>query len=236
MATHPGISSCRPLPSDSAHVIVGNGAPLNVTHTGTMSFSTNTDHIHLNNVLVCPSLIKNLVSVRALTRDNPVTIEFDAFGFSIKDLRTRTVLLRCDSSGELYPFRSSSTIHHSLAVDTSSVLWHARLGHLSNGSLSTFLRSFPFSCSRLDNHLCHACLLGKQVRLPFTCSNNVASRPFKLLHCDVWTSPVITNSGYKYYLVILDDHTHFVRTFPLRNKSNVLPTIICFHAFVRTQF
>jgi hypothetical protein len=51
-------------------------------------------------------LIKNLISVRALTRDNSVSVEFDPFGFSIKDLRTKTVLLRCDSTGDLYPLRS----------------------------------------------------------------------------------------------------------------------------------
>jgi hypothetical protein len=79
-----------------------------------MSFPTSAEPLYLNNVLVCPSLIKNLVSVHALTRDNPVTVEFDASGFSIKDLRTRTVLLRCDSSGELYPLRANNIAHHSL--------------------------------------------------------------------------------------------------------------------------
>jgi transposase InsO family protein len=74
------------------------------------------------------------------------------------------------------------------------------------------------------------------VRLPFASYNKVASRAFELLHGDLWTSPVISNSDYKYYLVILDDHTHYVWTFPLRAKSEVLPTIICFHAYVRTQF
>jgi transposase InsO family protein len=115
-------------------------------------------------------------------------------------------------------------------------LWHARLGHLSDSSLTKLLRSFPFTCSRLDHHSCHACRLGIHVRLPFTSSNKVANRAFELLHCDLWTSPVISNSGYKYYLVILDDHTNFVCTFPLRNKSEVLPTLICLHAYVRTQF
>jgi hypothetical protein len=176
MATHPGISSCHPVPDNTAHVIVGNGAPLAVTHTGSMFFPTAHSSLRLNNVLVCPSLIKNLVSVRALTRDNPITVEFDASGFSIKDLQTGMVLLRCDSSGELYPLRANSTTHQSFAVDTSSALWHTRLGHLSNSLLSTLLRSFPFSCSRLDHHSCHACRLGKHVRLPFASSNKVASR------------------------------------------------------------
>jgi hypothetical protein len=221
-----GIPHTHPVPPGSAHVIVGNDASLPVTHTGAIFVPTTSAPLHLNNVLVCPSLIKNLVSVRALTRDNPVTVEFDAFGFSVKDLQTGTVLLRCDSSGELYPLRATAdTQHHSLVVTTSSKLWHARLGHLSDSSLTRLLRSFPFTCTRLDDHSCHACRLGKHVRLPFSASNKVASRSFALLHCDLWTSPVISNSGYKYYLVILDDHTHFIWTFPLRNKSEVLPTI-----------
>lgn len=56
------------------------------------------------------------------------------------------------------------------------------------------------------------------------------------MHCDVWTSPVLSNSGYKYYLVILDDYSHFTWTFPLRHKSDVLANLILFHAFVSTQF
>jgi hypothetical protein len=59
--------------------------------------------------------------------------------------------------------------------------------------------------------------------------------PFSL-HCDVWTSPVVSNSSFKYYLVLLDDYSHFVWTFPLRHKSDVLPTLISFHDFVRTHF
>jgi transposase InsO family protein len=47
---------------------------------------------------------------------------------------------------------------------------------------------------------------------------------------------MISNSGYNYYLVIIDDYTHYVWTFPLSAKSELLHTIICFHAYVRTQF
>jgi hypothetical protein len=238
MTDNPGISHSHPLPPGSAHVIVGNGDSLLVTHTGALSVPSSATILRLHNVLVCPSLVKNLVSVRAITRDNPVTVEFDALGFSVKDLRTGTVLLRCDSSDDLYPLRATANVqHHGLADTTSSRLWHARLGHLSDSSFTRLLRQFPFTCSRVDNHLsCHACRLGKHVRLPFASSNKVVGRAFELLHCDLWTSPVISNSGYKYYLVILDDHTHYVWTFPLRAKSEVLPTMICFHAYVRTQF
>jgi hypothetical protein len=57
-----------------------------------------------------------------------------------------------------------------------------------------------------------------------------------LIHCDLWTSPVLSISGYKYYLVILDDYSHFLWTFPLRLKSDTLPTLTQFFAWVSTQF
>jgi hypothetical protein len=43
-------------------------------------------------------------------------------------------------------------------------------------------------------------------------------------------------SGYRYYLVIVDDYTHFFWSFPLRKKSDVYPTFTAFHAYASTQF
>src|SRR6185312_9652134 len=79
------LHSLRPLPR-AAPITVGNGATLPVTHQAATSFPTSTAPLHLRNILVSPDLIKNLVSVRSLTRDNNVSVEFDPFGFSIKDL------------------------------------------------------------------------------------------------------------------------------------------------------
>jgi hypothetical protein len=72
--------------------------------------------------------------------------------------------------------------------------------------------------------------------LPFPSSSNRALQPFDLVYCDLWTSLVPSVSGYKYYLVILDDFTHYSWTFPLRQKSNTFPTLSHFFAFVSTQF
>ena len=37
-------------------------------------------------------------------------------------------------------------------------------------------------------------------------------------------------------LVILDDYSHYVWTFPLRRKSDALSTLTAFYSYVRTQF
>jgi len=74
------------------------------------------------------------------------------------------------------------------------------------------------------------------VRLPFHLSTSRASNNFDLIHCDLWTSLVLSVSGYKYYLAILDDCSHYLWTFPLKLKSNAFPTITQFFALVSTQF
>nr|GEW44760.1 puromycin-sensitive aminopeptidase-like isoform X2 [Tanacetum cinerariifolium] len=84
-------------------VHVGDGKSIPVTNTGHSIIPSHHRPLHLHNVLVTPNIIKNLISVRQFTRDNNCTIEFDAFGFSVKDYLTRHMLLRCDSSGDLYP-------------------------------------------------------------------------------------------------------------------------------------
>jgi hypothetical protein len=60
---------------------------------------------------------------------------------------------------------------------------------------------------------CHACRLGRHTRLPFTTFSSPLEQAFDLVHCDLWTSPMLNISGYKYYLVILDDFSIFFELF-----------------------
>jgi hypothetical protein len=221
-------------PSTSSRIIVGDGSTLAVSHTGRHTIPTSQTPLQLRNVLVSPKLIKNLISVKALCRDNPVTIEFDALGFSVKDRRTRRVILRCDSGGDLYPV-TTPTVHRSLTAVTTD-LWHERLGHPGRDALTRALRQADPATTGAPSSTCQACRLGKSVRLSFSDSEHVSFFPFQLVHCDIWTSPVLSLSGCKYYLVLLDDYSHFAWTFPLRQKSDVLATIRTFHVFVQHHF
>ena len=166
--------------------------------------------LHLSNVLVSPHLITNLVSVHQFTKDNSCSVEFDPFGLFVKDLHTRTVLHRCDSSGDLYPLISTSTTPPSALLAAMKMTWHRRLGHPDVQVLSRLRsnKSISVTPSTHDTSLCHACQLGRHTRLS---SNSLsrASKPFELIHCDLWTSPIMSISGFKYYLVCLDDFTHY---------------------------
>jgi hypothetical protein len=70
-----------------------------------------------------------LIFIRRFTTDNNCSTEFDPFGLSVKDLQTRSVIARCNSKGDLYPF-FPPTSTPALAAVPISTLWHRRLGHL----------------------------------------------------------------------------------------------------------
>jgi histone deacetylase 1/2 len=224
--SHTNLSQ-HPSPSS---IIVGDGSLLPVTATGTTNL---TDSLSLNNVLFSPRLIKNLISVRQFTTDNNCAVEFDPAGCSVKDLESQKVIIRCNSSGPLYPLHLPGTT--ALAAASSPTIWHRRLGPPGRDTLSKVTSVIP-GCTKELDPICHACQLGRHTRLPFQTSSSRASTVFELIHCDLWTSPVISVSGFKYYLIILDDYSHYVWAFPLRLKSDTFTTLTNFFAYVHTQY
>ncbi|GJW46943.1 ribonuclease H-like domain-containing protein [Tanacetum coccineum] len=121
-------------------------------------------------------------------RDTCSTVEFDAFGFSVKDFLTRRVLLRCDSTGDFYPVTKPSNIPH--AFLTSQYMWHQRLGHPGSEVLRCVLSSNSISCNKEKLPiLCHACQLGKHVKLPFVRSNTLVHSCLDIIKFSPITHP-----------------------------------------------
>nr|GEX06128.1 ribonuclease H-like domain-containing protein [Tanacetum cinerariifolium] len=119
---------------------------------------------------------------------------FDAF--SVKDFLTRRVLLRCDSTGDLYPVTKPSTIPY--AFLTSQYTWHQCLGHLRSKVLRRVLSSNSILCNKEKSPvLCHACQLGKHVRLPFVSSTTSVDSCFEIVHLDLWLSLILSLFGFK---------------------------------------
>jgi hypothetical protein len=110
------LSTISPPSSFTPSIIVGNGVQLPVTTIVSYIFSFPHRNLVLNDVLVSPNIIKNLISIRRFTTDNNCSIEFDPFGLSVKDLHTRNVIARCNSSGD-----STHFIHPPPAPPRSSL-------------------------------------------------------------------------------------------------------------------
>ena len=204
-------------------ITLGDGSSIPIYCVGQDQLPSTTKTLLLRDVLVAPALIKNLISVRQFTCDNLVSVEFDPFGLSVKDYQTKVEIARFNSSGDLYSLNGVPAAASPTSMLASVDLWHRRLGHPNPAVLASVLNEFTIPCNRdsHDSSVCESCQLGKHVCLPFSSSSSSSTYPFELIHCDLWTSPIASVSGFKYYLVILDDFTHFVWTFPLRNKSDV---------------
>ncbi|GJY05766.1 ribonuclease H-like domain-containing protein [Tanacetum coccineum] len=110
-------------------------------------------------------------------------------GIWTQDFMTRRVLLRCDSTGDLYPVMAHSPISHVFLV--SQHTWHQRLGHPGSDVLRRLVSNNVISCNNEKPPvLCHACQLGKHVWLPFVSSTTIVTSCFDIIHSDVWTSPI----------------------------------------------
>jgi hypothetical protein len=156
----------------------------------------------------------------------------------VKDFLAKTEIARFNSSRDLYSLQGAPMAAQPSSMVASVDLWHQHLDHPHTASLSSLLSDFAIPCNKNihNSGTCSSCQQGKHVHLPFSSSNSTSIFPFELLHCDLWTSHVSSFSGFKYYLVILDDFSHFVWTFPLRNKSDVHTIFIIFQKYVATHF
>jgi hypothetical protein len=143
-------------------------------------------------------------------------MEFDLFGLSVKDLSIWNVITRCISLRPLYRMclpshpAPSSHVAGPLGLVASVSTWHRRLDHPSVDVQSKLSNDSSVICSMCTHDFCHACQLGCHTHMSFVSSTSHVDKNFDLIHYDLWTSPIVSISSYKYYLVILDDRSFFV--------------------------
>nr|GEX48075.1 hypothetical protein [Tanacetum cinerariifolium] len=88
-----------------------------------------------------------------------------------------------DDTGDLYLVTAPSRIPHAFLV--SQHTWHQRLGHPGGEVLHPLVSSNFISYNKENPPvLCHACQLGKHVRLPFVSSSTVINSCFDTIHSE----------------------------------------------------
>ena len=103
---------------------------------------------------------------------------------------------------------------------------HRRLGHISIDWIESMIKNGQLhGISTLTGTLafCEPCIIAKMKKLPFKASGETHTTcPFELVHADV-EGPItlISREGYWYWLVIVDDFTHFPWVYLMKYKSEV---------------
>ena len=92
----------------------------------------------------------------------------------------------------------------------SLALWHARLGHASSSRVQQLASRGLLGSMSTENFNYVSCQLGKQPALPFNSSESISTNIFDLIHSDVWgPSPVSSIGGSRYFVVFVDDYSHY---------------------------
>jgi transposase InsO family protein len=125
-------------------------------------------------------------------------------------------------------------------------LWHCRLGHPSNQTMSQMIRNntilnFPLHQTDLNlmrnyDTICTICAQGKLTKRPFTLKPQKDTSLMSDIHIDI-CGPITPGSGEaKYFMPIVDEYSRkgFVHLLPTRNQalSKILQTIV----YLRNQF
>ncbi|KAF9663835.1 hypothetical protein SADUNF_Sadunf17G0093300 [Salix dunnii] len=215
-------------------VMVGNGNGLTIVGKGHTTLSTTA--LKLNNVLIVPEIKKKLLSVSQFTRDNNCYFLFYPWGFLLKDMKTRKVLLKGLMADGLYPINLRQLQHHAFSFLANKVpgsLWHARLGHPHPQIIGRL--ALPSLHGKIG--FCESCMLGKSTKLPFTSRQTYATEFLHTLHTDVWGPASVTSfDGFRFYLIIIDEYSRYVWLFPMARKSEVATIFPMFIKRMENQF
>jgi len=221
----------NPQPFDGADTVgVGNGAGLSIKHSGSSLVHSKTSSVPsflLKNILHCPSASTNLLSINnyKFCIDNDCWFALNGSSFSVQDNLTGAMLLQGPSENGLYliPLHSLNSLNKwkgltaHLGVKTMDMVWHQRLGHPSFSIFRQLLKNhcLPLTGSPDRTRVCESCQLGKSKQFPFFDSTRTSTRPLELVHSNVWTSSVASLSGYKFYVLFVDDYSRFTWLYPI---------------------
>lgn len=106
-ATHHVTPDASNLSSHSEYAgpdqcMVGDGSRLRISGIGSTYLSTPHTTLKLHHVLHVPTISKNLFAVAQFTKDNSCYFEFHPSHFPIKDMKSKTMLYREQTSNGLY--------------------------------------------------------------------------------------------------------------------------------------
>ena len=129
--------------------------------------------------------------------------------------------------------RTLSSFSASQCSSQISFLWHCRLGHPSFSKLKDAL---PWIT--LCDFKCESCELGKHHRSSYSARTSIpSSRPFDLVHCDVWgPAQHASPSRGCYYIIFVDDYTRVSWTYIMKSRKEIITRVQEFVMEVITQY
>jgi hypothetical protein len=232
-------TSYIPFPSTRKETIqTADGTAQPIQGMGTVKC---TPSITLSSDLYVPSFPVSLVSLSSLVDHMDCRVTLDRENCLIIDRRTERILgSGIRRNGLWFLDRRTDTLCTALTVsigemEAKVILEHCRLGHLSFDTMS---KVFPGIMSKVDKRklLCDACEYGKHTRSIYVSRGLRSISPFMLIHSDVWTCPIISISGMKYFVTFIDCYSRMTWIYLMKQKNEVLKCFRDFSSLVENQY
>lgn len=230
--------------------VAKNGVFVTATKRGSINV-TSSEGVQgtLDNVLYCPEVPHNLLSVKKMQQAGvtvtfkPNVVEISKNGTIItfaKPLNNLiAIILKIDKS------KINSNLRAFNIINNNYKLWHQRLGHISkNKFLELKNKNMIDDANQIDqvlpiDSLCEACINGKQACLPFEKAKNkdYIKRPLFIIHSDV-CGPITpsTINDKNYFVIFVDEFTHYCVTYLIKHKSDVFSVFQDFGAKSEARF
>lgn len=232
------------LPS-AEKLTVGNDSMCLILGTGNVKLRNyEGKEVILTNVLYSPDMTKNLISVSKVLKSPGLRISFTSKGCKVTNTAGITILEACLKDA-LYcvcvtTAQTSISVNvmskSSVGTAATSMLWHARLGHVNETKLKTLHTSAYYRHQVPEIaalQFCDACALGKIKQTPFAKESSFrATQLLELVHTDL-CGPISkpSHGGAHYFMPFVDDLSRMTHTFFLQSKSQALE---CFCSFLTT--
>jgi hypothetical protein len=77
----------------------------------------------------------------------------------------------------------------------------------------------------------------KSHKLPFASSTTISVAPLNIVHSNLWgPAPLLSRSGFRYYVIFLDDYSRFTWIYFLQTKDELSHIFSMFKAQVENLF
>ena len=205
--------------------------------------------IKLYDTLYIPEITRNLVSGPKLDIDGfyvshghgklTISLNSQLFGTSFLDNGLYKLELDDSFSKSLLSYNINENLTKTKRkrdLETSSMLWHQRLGHISRDRLSRLVKDEVLpSLDFTDFGTCVKCLKGKMT----STTKKGATRSSKLLehiHTDI-SGPysIVGITGHNSFITFIDDYSRYMYLYFIKEKSESLTTFKDYKTEVEKQ-
>lgn len=147
---------------------------------------------------------------------------------TMHDQKGKLLVTANSSRNRLYKLRMGLRLKDSsylnLAATNESRKWHAQFGHINLETIKSMIQKelvIGLPNVTFGKEVCGSCLMGKQIRHVFPQATSYrATKRIELVHGDL-CGPITpsTKAGSKYIFVLIDDHSRYIWSILLKDKS-----------------